>query len=490
MSLTARTLAVLLAGSCTACSLSPDYRVPPVAIPPSFKEAPGWRPANPADTAARGAWWRAFGDPVLDDLAERAARQNQTVAAAAATLSQALAIVREQRAGLFPTIELAGSGTRSGSFGNGRTVVIDNGTGTGTGDGTGTGGGTTVTTGSSSNRRIRLSAGASWEPDLWGRIGAGLSQTRAQAEASRADLGSAVLSAQGELATNYLQLRALDRQIELYAETLAAFERALQITRNRYEAGVSARVDVVQAESQLATARGDAADLGRQRAQLEHAIAVLVGEVPSSFSVAPVPNWQAPIPAVPGILPATLLERRPDVAGAERAVAAANAAIGVERAAFFPTVQLSADAGVSASTVSGLARLSNSFWSLGVDGLFTLLDFGARRARVEQARAAYEGAVAQYRGTVLAAFQEVEDQLAAARVLEEVARQRQAAATAAIRTQELVTNQYLAGEVAFTDVITAQTTALSARRAAILAGQDRQLTAVALIRAIGGGWAE
>lgn len=496
----------------SGCNLAPRYRVPVTAPIASFKEVPGWRTAAPADAVAKGQWWLLFQDAELNALEARVAVDNQNVAAAAAAYRQARATVREARAASFPEIDLSGGGTRAGSFGNGTTTIIGGtgtttgstsgttgttGTGTvtgGTGTTTGTAGTGTTTTGTSTtvttgggNRRYSLSLGASWEPDLWGRILNGVRQQRALAQASQADLGNATLSAQGELASDYVQLRGLEAQKAILDATAKAYARALAITTNRYDQGVVARIDVLQAQTQLTTAQGNAADLVRQRAAFEHAIAVLVGENPSSF-VLPEQPWNRIVPAVPATLPSALLERRPDVAGAERRVAAANSLIGVERAAFFPAISLSGSVGAQSSSLGSLLTAASSVWSLGVDGALTLLDFGARSARVREARAAYDQQVATYRQTVLTAFQQVEDELAAAKILGYVGDRRAVAAQTATRVEQLTLNQYLAGIVAYSDVITVQATALSARQAEAQAIVDRQVAAVTLIQAIGGSW--
>jgi NodT family efflux transporter outer membrane factor (OMF) lipoprotein len=415
-----------------------------------------------------------FNDPVLTGLEARVAVNNQNVAAAAAAYEQARALVREARASLFPTVSLNAGATRAGSLGSGTTTII---------------GGNTVTTGGNGSRRYSVSIGATWEPDLWGQIRNTISQQKALAQASEADLANATLSAQGELAADYLQLRGVEHQKVILDATVAAYDRALQITTNRYNQGVVARVDVLQAQTQLDSARANAADLERQRAAFEHAIAVLVGENPSTFSL-PAAPWSPTVPDVPGILPSALLERRPDVAAAERRVAAANASIGVQRAAFFPTIGLNGDLGTQASRLGSLFTAASSIWSLGLTAAETLLDFGARSARVAQARAAYNQSAATYRQTVLTAFQQVEDELAAARILDYVAQQRTSAATAANRVEALTQNQYLAGQIAYSDVITAQTTALAARQTEASAVVDRQLAAVSLIQAIGGSWSD
>lgn len=465
-------LSSILILALAGCSFAPPYTRPSTVTPANFKEAPGWQAAAPADAVAKGQWWLLFNDPTLNQLEARVAINNQNVAAAAAAYEAARAAVREARASLFPTVDLTAGATRAGSFGSGTPVIV---------------GGNTVSSGGNGSRRYSLTLGATWEPDLWGRIRNTVSQQKALAEASQADLANATLSAQGELAADYLQMRGIEQQKRILDATVTAYAKALQITNNRYNQGVVAKVDVLQAQTQLETARANAADLERQRATFEHAIAVLVGENPSTFAL-PAAPWSPTVPDVPGIVPSVLLERRPDVASAERRVAAANANIGIQRSAFFPSVGLSGDVGTQASRLGSLFTAASSLWSLGLTAAETLLDFGARAAQVAQARAQYDQAAATYRQTALTAFQQVEDELAAARVLAYVAQQRTAAATAANRVEALTQNQYLAGQIAYSDVITAQTTALSARETEASAVVDRQLAAVSLIQAIGGTW--
>jgi NodT family efflux transporter outer membrane factor (OMF) lipoprotein len=468
-----RTFLLACAALVAGCDLVPEYLRPTTAAPPAtFKEEPGWRVAAPADDIARGEWWRLFEDPILDDLQQRVIVSNQTLAAAKAAYDQARALVREQRAAYLPTVNLSAGGS-----------MTENPSTTSTSR-------TTTTTARSSGAytvAYNATLGATWEPDLWGRIGATAGQAGALAEASRADLLAATLSAQGELALNYVQLRGLESQKAIYADTITAYERALTIVQNRYNAGTAQRSDVLQAETALHNARANASDLDRQRAQLEHAIAVLAGENPSTFSLHEAVATPT-IPAIPSILPGELLERRPDVAAAERRVAAANANVGIQRAAYFPVVDLTGDLASSAQRVGRLFDAASTLWSLGVSGAVTLLDFGATAARVEQARAAYAQTVANYRGAVLVAFQQTEDQLAAIRVLANVAEFRIAAARAANQAEAIARNQYLAGQIGYADVIVVQTTALSARLAEAQSITDRQSAAISLIQAIGGHW--
>jgi outer membrane protein TolC len=510
--LTALAACVLAACALSGCAVGPQYQVPATPQAAAFKEADGWAPAAPADMLERGPWWTLFGDPVLNGLAASIEVSNQNVAAAAASYAQARALVAEQRAQLFPAVDLTGSANRSG------------------------GGGATRT---SSAYRVNL--GGSWEPDIWGRLGAASSAAGASAAASAADLAAARLSAQGELAANYFALRQADAQKALLDATVLGYERVLQITQNRFNASIAAKSDVLQAETQLANARIDLISIIRQRAQLEHAIAVLLGKAPAEFTLAPLPQaaslalpslpvqpaaaaplpgassarqpdgsgrivmapplvyaspdgaepaaWGgAVVPAIPAVVPSALLQRRPDIAAAERRVAAANEQIGIARAAYFPNLNLSASYGFGASAASGLFNASNSLWSLGLSAAQTLFDAGATRARVAGAEASRDAAIARYRQTVLAAFADVEDQLAASRALEQQQAHRRTAAAAADQVEQQMLNRYRAGQVGYTDVVQAQVTALNARRALLQAQADRQTTAVALIQSLGGGW--
>jgi NodT family efflux transporter outer membrane factor (OMF) lipoprotein len=458
--LPAAALLTLLAG----CVVGPRYQVPEMPLPAQFKEAGDWVPATPADGAARGEWWRIFADPVLDQLASQVALSNQNVAAAAAAYDQARALVRQQRATLFPQVTLDASGERAGG-------------------GSSSSSGVSARTGNN----YQVSIGASWEPDVWGRLRLGVAGARASAEASAADLASAQLSAQGELAVDYLNLRETDVQSQLLAETIDGYQKALQIAQNRYQAGIAPKTDVLQAQTQLANAQADLVALQRNRAQLEHAIAVLIGKAPAEFDLAAA-TWQPTVPQVPLLLPSTLLQRRPDIAAAERSVAAANAQIGIAQSGYYPSIGLSASYGDSGSRVPALFSTSAAAWSLGLSLAQRIFDAGAVSAQVAAARAAQQRAAALYRQTVLTAFQDVEDQLAAARVLEKQLDLRRAASEAADQAEQQVLNRYRAGQVVYTDVVSAQATALAARRTLAQVQADRQSAAVALVQALGGGW--
>lgn len=480
--------ALIVALLIPACTVGPNYTRPSSATPPAFKEAAGWKTAAPADLLDRGPWWTLFRDPVLDALCDRIEVSNQNIAAAVAAYAQARALVRETRAGLFPAIDLNAGITKSGGGGSSGTIITSGGTGTIGSGGTGGAGGTGTSIGTSGNStRYRATIGADWEPDIWGRLRRTVEQARGSAEASAADLAAARLSAQGELATDYLQLRSLDAEIDLVEATAKSYDRALTITSNRYVAGVAARTDVLQAQTQVANARGDLTDLVRQRGVLEHAIAVLIGQAPQGFAVVKT-KWAPIVPDVPLALPSTLLERRPDIAAAERRVAAANAGIGIAVAAFYPNITLSGSVGQSASSLGNLFDGSAFLWSLGASLVQTVFDAGATRARVAEARGAWEQTVAEYRQTVLTALQDVEDQLIGGRQYAAGYELRREASAAADLTEQLTLNQYLAGQVAFTDVVVVQTTALNARRTLVTAQASRQVTAVALIQSLGGSW--
>jgi NodT family efflux transporter outer membrane factor (OMF) lipoprotein len=438
------------------CAVGPIYERPTAPMQATYRDAEGWVRASPADALEREPWWTLFGDATLADLAARVEVSNQNVAAAVAAYDQARAVVREQRAALFPLVSLDGGASRSRS-------------------------------GGATRSNYQVSIGGTWEPDVWGRVRGTITAASASAQASAADLAAARLSAQGELAVGYFNLRQTDAQMALLAATIAGYQRSLQIAQNRYAAGVVAKTDALQAQTQLANSQAELIGLDRQRAQLEHAIAVLIGEAPGGFSLAPA-QWQPTVPDVPVGIPSTLLERRPDIAAAERRVAAANAQIGIAQTAFYPSLNLTGSLGQAASRIGDIASASSTLWSLGVQAAQTLFNAGATQARVAEARAAHETAVARYRQTVLAAFEDVENQLAATRVLMRQEEFRRQASQAADEVETQVLNRYRAGLVNYTEVVTAQATALSARRALVQLQADRQTTAVALIQSLGGGW--
>lgn len=447
------------------CAVGPDYERPETPASAAYKEAIGWKVAEPRDETSRGSWWEIFGDPQLSALMGRIDISNQNVLLAEAQLRQAQALTAQSGAALFPTLDANASITRSRS----PTGVI---------------GGTTA--GRVINNRS-VSLNSSWELDLWGRLRRQLESSEASAQASAADLAAARLSAHAELASAYFQLRVLDAQKRLLDDTVDAFGKSLELTRNRYAAGVAAKVDVVQAEAQLKSTQAQAIDIGVQRAQLEHAIAILIGKAPSEFSIVPAP-LAASVPRIPRALPSELLERRPDVAAAERRAAAANAQIGVAKAAYFPSLALSASGGYRSAEAAGLFTAPNRFWSIGPAIVQSIFDAGLRRAQTAQAIAAYDASVAQYRQAVLAGFQEVEDNLAALRILEEEAQVQEDAVRAARESVVLTVNQYKAGTASYLNVVTVQTTQLTNERTAAGILGRRLVAAVTLVKALGGGW--
>ena len=453
-----------------ACSVGPDYQRPELDVPAAYKEAAaaGWKPGRPGDHLDRGPWWSVYDDPVLDGLERQVEVSNQTLKASEAAYRQAVAALGQSRAGFFPQVEATPSATRSQPS-----------AATGT------------TSGHKSRSAVRTSyeAGASldWELDVWGRIRGAVERDQASAQASAGDLASARLSAQATLASSYFQLRSADELKRLLDASAEAYAQSLQITRNQYAAGIASRADVVQAETQLKSTQAQAINVEATRATLEHAIAVLIGKAPADFALAPAALART-VPEIPAGLPSTLLERRPDIAAAERRVAAANAAIGVAVAGFYPDLTLSGSLSYAGSAMAGLFQAVNRVWSVGPQLSMMLFDGGKVSAQVEEARAAWDESAATYRQTVLAAFQEVEDQLATLQVLERQARVQAEAVASAREAERLMLNQYRAGTVAYTNVVSAQTTALSNEQTALTVLQDRLTASVALIGALGGGW--
>jgi NodT family efflux transporter outer membrane factor (OMF) lipoprotein len=447
--------------------VGPDYVRPPAATGDAFKEAADWKPAQPSDHADRGSWWRVFQDAELDSLMEQVEVSNQNVLAAQAQFLQARTLVQQARAAFWPTVDVAPSVTRSKSSETLGPRPVPH---------------TTFTA-------YSLPVNIAWELDLWGGARRGLEGAQASAQASAADVEAILLSSRAELAQDYFQLRALDAQKKLLEETAVAYERSLQMTRNRYANGVASRADVAQAETQLRTTQAQATDVGVQRAQLEHAIAVLIGKPPSQLALAAMPLARDP-PSTPVGLPSSLLERRPDVAAAERRVAAANAQIGVATAAYFPTLTLGVQGGFETADLSQLLTAPSRFWSIGPVLAQNVFDAGLRRARTAQARAAYEGSVASYRQTVLSSLQEVEDNLAALRILEQEAQTQALAVAAAEQSATLTTNQYKAGVVSYLEVAVAQSVALSNQVTAVTLRGRRMVASVLLVKALGGGWSE
>ena len=462
------------AAGCQYLSVGPVYHRPSLEVPESYLEAKDWKPAEPQDTKPRGNWWDLYDDPDLDALMRQVAVSNQNVRLAAARYDQAVALLGNARSGYFPTITADVSSTRSQ---NALTV----------------GGGGTATTsasaagGSGTRTQDRVSATMNWELDVWGRIRRTVESNRESAQASAGDLAAALLSAQATLAQSYFQLRVTDLDLALLERSMDGYQKALEVTQNRYQAGVAQRSDVTQAQTQLENARAQWLDLGITRATLGHAIAVLIGKPPAALSIARKDQTPA-IPAIPLTLPSQLLERRPDIAAAERRTAAANAQIGVARAAWFPTLSLGATGGYASTGFSRLFEVPNRFWSLGPDLAGTLVDFGARHYQVRAAIANYDESVATYRQTVLSAFQDVEDNLATLAVLASESIAERAAADAAAETLTITQNQYKAGTVDYLNVVSAQNASLSAERAWRDITNRSLAASVALLKALGGGW--
>ncbi len=468
-----------------ACASAPQYEPPKAAMPPSFKEAPPpdstlglvWSSAQPQDDRLRPKWWEAFGDPTLNALEERVPVANPTVAQAAATFRAARAALREAGADLYPTVGVTGAASASRPSANRtetRTVQ-------------GAAGATATVSTVGTVTDYLIESDISYEPDLWGRVHDAIRTSAATAQASAADLQNTLLSLQADLAVDYVSMRGIDVEIRLLTDATTSYSRALQLTTNRHDQGIASGADVAQARAQLETTRVQATDLSIARAQLEHAIAVLTGRPPSALSLDMTDATLAP-PVIPIALPSELLERRPDIASAERRAAAANAEIGVAHAAFFPTLTLTGSAGLESAAISTLIDWPSRLWSLGAAMAETVFDGGRRRAATDEAVANFDVSVAAYRESVLTAFQQVEDNLVALRVLADEAEEQRAAVDAARQSLAIANNQYEAGIASYLNVITAQNVALTSERdAADL--QTRRLTAsVELVKALGGGW--
>jgi len=454
-----RTVCFLVFGMLSACAVGPDYVKPATAMEKVevYKEAQNWKQAQPKDDAIRGKWWEVFGDTDLNALEEQVEISNQNVKAAEAAYRQAQALVSEAKAAYFPTV--SGNAGLSRSAGPGDVV----------------------------SNNYNASLGAGWEPDLWGRIRREVEASKTTAEASNAELGAAKLSAQATLASDYMSLRFSDEQKRLLENTVKNDQRILTITENLYKSGVDSRSDFLQAKSQLEAEQAQLIDVGVTRAQFEHAIAVLMGKAPESFSLAAISSVPA-VPAIPPGVPSQLLERRPDIANAERLTAAANAQIGVAKAAYFPDVTLSASGGYQSTLLSQLFTLPSRVWSIGPTLAETIFDAGLRRAQVRAATAAYDQAVANYRQTVLGAFQEVEDNLAALRILEQEAGTQAKAVADAQAASKIILNQYKSGTVSYLNVATAQNTELNDELAYANVNKERLVAASTLITDLGGGW--
>lgn len=469
--LPAASLVILAPLLLASCAMGPDYVKPSTEKPPeTFKEMQGWKVAQPADTKLPTKWWEIYNDPVLNELEEQVNVSNQTIAQAEAQYRESRALVRGAQAAFFPTVTANASHTRAGGLSS-HSV-------------------STSATGASAppSTTNLLTVDASWEPDLWGRVRRNVEANQANAQASAADLQAARLSAQAQLAQDYFQLRDLDADRQLYDKTVEDYKKSLELTRNQYNSGTVPKENVVLAETQLRTTEAQAIDFDVTRAQTEHAIALLVGKPASVFSIKPISSFDTAVPTVPVGVPSTLLERRPDIANAERLVAQANAQIGVAQAAFYPNLTLSAEGGYQSNSLAHWISVPNRLWSLGPSVAQTLFDGGALRAASDQAKASYDASVANYRETVLTGFQEVEDNIAALRILEQEMEKQREAVELSRRSVQLTLNQYKAGIVAYLDVITVETTALSNERTMVDLLNRRLASSVLLIKAVGGGW--
>ena len=455
-SVLAASMLLALAG----CSLAPLDATPPITVPAAWKSAApqaGWISADTGRDWQAGRWWTPFNDAQLDALMARVDIGNQNLALAVANVRQAQALLRQQQAQLWPTVGASGSEQRSGGEDRASTSTAS------------------------------LGLNVSWAPDLWGRLGDAARAQGAGVQASQADLAGARLSAQGSLAQAYFTLRELDAEAALLQDIIAGYERSARITQNRYDAGIAARTDTLQAQSTLDGARASLTALQLNRALSEHAMALLIGEAPAGFTLAPA-TWVDQVPVAPAGVPSELLLRRPDIAGAERSVSAANARIGVARAAYFPQITLTGSLGASGSHLGDLISAPSLLWSLGLSLAQYVFDGGARTAAVDQAIAAHEGATATYRQAALSAMKDVEDQLARLTALAAQQERTRAAAEAAQRIEQQMLNRYQSGLSAYTDVVTAQASSLGARRSVMQLQLQRQQAAVSLMQALGGGW--
>jgi len=450
---------------CSGCAIGPKYQRPAAPPPPAFKELAGndqWKMAAPSDELLKGKWWEMFGDPELNRLEELININNQNVKQAEAQFRVARALVAANHANFYPTIGASPSITQS-----------DSGKNSGRGAGT--------------SQSFSLPGTVSWEPDLWGRVRLSVESSAHSAQVSAADLENIRLSAQALLATDYFAMMANDMQQAILHDTIAAYQKNLQLTMNRYNGGVASKSDVTLAQTSLADAQAQSTDLKIARAQDEHAIAVLSGQAPASLEI-PSGKIKGPPPPIPLALPSALLERRPDIAANERLVAAANANIGIAQTAYYPTLTLSATPGLLSTNLANLFTWSSRVWSAGPGLTQTLFDFGRRNAQLQGAEASYDATVAAYRQTVLAAFQEVEDDLASLRYLAEEAGQQQEAVVAAEQSLVLELARYRAGTDSYLSVITTQAIELNDKQAAVTILERRMLAAVDLVKALGGGW--
>lgn len=461
-------LGMSLAGTLVVagCTVGPKYNRAAVDTPPTYKEMGDWKTAQPNEKNLGGAWWEIFQDPQLNTLEQQIDVSNQNLKAAAAQYTQARALLRYYRADYYPTIDGGASATRN-RISNNRPPQLST-------DGV-----------TYSDFQIPLEL--SYEVDVWGRVRKTVESQRGQAQASAADLATVNLSMHAQLALFYFEARSLDAEEQLLNSTVSQYEQALQLTESRFKGGIASEVEVQQANTQLETTRAEAIDVGVLRAQYEHAIATLIGKPASSFSLSPLP-LTAPPPSIPAQLPSELLERRPDIAAAERRMAAANAQIGVAKAAYYPNITLGATGGFESGVITTLISGPSILWSVGPSAVMPIFDAGRRRANLDQAIAAYDETVANYRQTVLTGFQQVEDNLAALRILEKEADTQQLAVIASEKSLQLSLTRYRGGITSYLEVTTAQSAALGDEVTAVNILGRRMTSAVLLIQALGGGW--
>jgi NodT family efflux transporter outer membrane factor (OMF) lipoprotein len=465
-----RWLQVILTGALLqfgGCTVGPNYHTPVTEIPPSYKEAENWKPAQPNDQNLGGNWWTIFQDPQLDALELQVNVSNQNLKAAEAQYQQARAVLAYNRADFYPTVTAGASASRTrvssrrpppNSIFNGITY-----------------------------NDFVLPVDLSYQADVWGRVRRTVESAREQAQASAADLATVNLSMQADLAIDYFQARSLDAEEQLLTSTVKQYEDALELNQSRYQGGLSSEVEVQQAKTQLDTTRAQAIDVGVLRAQYEHAVAILIGKPPAELSLPPLP-LTAPPPPVPVSMPSELLERRPDIAAAERRVAAANAQIGVAKSAYYPVISLTGSGGFESSSITTLLNGPSGLWSFGASAVGTIFDVGRRRALTNEARAAYDFQVASYREGVLTGFQQVEDNLAAVRILENEAKVQNEAVVAAQRSLDLSVTRYTGGVTSYLEVTVAQSAALADEVTAVNILGRRMASTVLLIQALGGGW--
>jgi NodT family efflux transporter outer membrane factor (OMF) lipoprotein len=461
-----RVLIAIAALQFTGCAVGPKYHAPAVPTPPAYKEVGNWKPAQPNDQNLGGAWWTIFQDPQLDALEVQVNVSNQNLKAAEAQFQQARAVLRYSRADYYPTVTAGASATRTRISGNSPS--------------------SSLLRGATYNDFV-LPVSVSYQADVWGRVRKNVESYREQAQASAADLATVNLSMHADLAVDYFQARSLDAEEELLNSTVKQYEQALELNESRFQGGIASEVEVEQAKTQLQTTRAAAIDVGVLRAQYEHAVAILIGKPPAEFNLRPLPLTTPP-PHVPISVPSELLERRPDIAAAERRVASANAQIGVVKSAYYPLINLGATGGFESSAITTLMNGPSGIWSVGLSAIETVFDGGRRRALNDQARASYDYQVAAYRENVLTGFQQVEDNLAAVRILENEAYVQDEAVVAAQHSLDLSETRYKGGVTSYLEVITAQSAALSDEVTAVNILGRRMANTVLLIQALGGGW--